>query len=421
MNCQPEWIVPSFTEAQICEAILRPLTLELARWLRDPAAQARLQELQSRDLGDHALLPLLTELREQYTPAEAAALVDQARLRQQAVSKFGTAAWQMLFTDEALQQASGQPIARYRARRYVPFEQVADLGCGIGGDALALSERVSALLAIDLDPVRLCLAEHNLAVAGGAATVQVAASDWTAQPLPPTVGAAFADPARRVGERRLFSLHQIEPPLSAILALQARLPALGVKVMPGVADEEIPAQAEVEFISEGGSCKEAVLWFGALREGVARRATLLGAGEIHSLDSAAATQPLAVEAPRAYLWEPDAAIIRATLVAQLATRLGASQIDAQIAYLSSDHYAPSPLARAWPILDHAPFNLKAMKRWLRQRGAQVLAVKKRGSPIEPEQFRRRLPSDPQGEPTTIFITRHLDRPWMLFCGEEETR
>ncbi len=49
-----------------------------------------------------------------------------------------------------------------------------------------------------------------------------------------------------------------------LLALQAKIPALGVKVMPGVSDDEIPDRCGVEFTGHAGACKEAVLWFGPL-------------------------------------------------------------------------------------------------------------------------------------------------------------
>jgi SAM-dependent methyltransferase len=199
--------------------------------------------------------------------------VDQARLRQKGREKFGDDASRMLFVDEALQQASGRSIARYRAGRFERYSYVADLGCGIGGDALALSEVAEDLLGLDLDPVRLLFAEHNLRVAGGGATTTLDCADWTGYPFPSAIQAAFADPGRRVEGRRVFSLRDIEPPVDRILEVQRRVPDLGVKVMPGVPDEEVPEECEVEFISESGTLKEAVLWFGELREGPARVAT----------------------------------------------------------------------------------------------------------------------------------------------------
>ncbi len=316
---------------------MRALTVESARWLTHDEAQQALAALAERDLGERATLALLSELRERYTDDQAAALLDQARLRHRATAKFGERARGMLFVEEALEQASGQRIARWRAARYARFGDVADLGCGIGGDALALAERVPALLALDLDPVRLLFAEHNLRVAGQGADARFEQADWSDYRFPPSVEAAFADPARRVAGQRVFSLRSIEPPLDAILTVQRRLLNLGVKVMPGVADEELPEGCEVEWISEGGTLKEAVLWFGALRPGAARSATVLSrGGEAHTLSSDAPAPPVEVTPPRAFLWEPDPAILRATLVTALAQMIGATQVDEQIAYLTGD-------------------------------------------------------------------------------------
>lgn len=172
-------------------------------------------------------------------------------------------------------------------------------------------------------------------------------------------------------------------------------------------------------LTGGGTCKEGVLWFGALRPGAARSATIIeGANEPHTIRSDAPAPPVVVTEPRAFLWEPDACVIRATLVAQVAHQIGASQIDEQIAYLTSDAAVANPFVRGWPVIEHAPFNLKELNRRLRALDANVTTVKKRGSPIEPETFRRRLKSNPKGQPITVFITRVRDQPWMILCGPE---
>jgi SAM-dependent methyltransferase len=407
---------------------LRTLSIELAKWLISSEAQEALEKekLSGQKLEDRHLLSTLTGLRKSYGLDQAAALLDQARLRQKAMLKFGSAAMQMLFVDEALQQASGQVIARYRAARYASFTYVADLGCGIGGDALALSQTCHKLLALDLDPVRLLFAEHNLKVVHPNSNFKLEQADWTSYEFEPSIKAAFADPSRRVKGRRLFSLHQMRPALQAILELQRRIPHLGVKIMPGVQYDELPDDCEVEWISEKRTCKEAVLWFGDLRIGAARRATVLqnaseGGFWARTLSTNDLAFPLRITPPRAFLWEPEPSVIRATLVSTLAHQLNATQLDPQIAYLTSERATTTPFARCWAVIEHAPFNLKKLNRRLRKLKANVIAVKKRASPIDPERFRRRLKSEPKGQPVTVFITKHLDKPWMIICGAEEPK
>jgi SAM-dependent methyltransferase len=425
-----------------------PLTLELVDFLLTGGAQAALDELAGQNLGEQASLELLTRLRQTWQPDQAAALLDQARLRRRAGDKFSHPD-RLLFTDDALQQASSRAVAAYRSQEFaaalhrLPFtghrSLVADLGCGIGADTIALAEAGLHVLAVERDPVRARIAAANVAALGLAAQVKVVCGDWLsltptlsqrerepegALPLPwgegwgeGRISAAFVDPGRRAGAQRIFQLDAMEPPLSAVLALLEHVPTLAVKTLPGIADEDIPPGAEAEFISQRGQMKEALLRFGELRTGAARRATLLPGP--HHLDSNAAPVHVPIHEPLAYLFEPDAAVIRATLVQHLATQLGAAQIDPTIAYLTSQQPVDSPFARRWAVLRHGPFHLKTLNRWLRELGAGAVVVKKRGSAIDPDAFRRRLKATLGGPAVTVFLTRVQGRPWMVVGAEGE--
>src|SRR4051794_34729015 len=122
------------------------MDLDTFEWLLSDAGQALLAEATTGDLGDDAQLRELTRLRRLATPERAAAAYEIARLRRHAAAKFSNAA-ALYFTREALEQASGEAIAGYRARRYQAFGMVADLCCGVGGDTLALARaaRVAAV------------------------------------------------------------------------------------------------------------------------------------------------------------------------------------------------------------------------------------------------------------------------------------
>jgi SAM-dependent methyltransferase len=388
------------------------LTPELVGWLQSEQAQPWLHQLTDHPPDDSSLLPTLTRLRKHFTSAQASALVRTAQLRKRAFKKFGDQAHEMFFSEKALQQATPSAVAAYTARRYGDFAWVVDVGCGLGGDALALAAIGRKVLAIDLDPLALALLRANVLALGLTSNIFPLRADvrrpaWR-------VSAAWADPGRRTDRQRIFHPQALHPPLSEILRLQRQqMPHLGVKLMPGLRHELIPPQAEAEWISLAGELKEVVLWFGHLRRSVGRRATVLPAG-VSLWAQGAQTH---VQLPGNFLYEPDPAVIRAGAVADLAQRLNLWQIDSEIAYLSGPALLKTPFARSWRIIEHFAFDLKQLNRHLRALHARVVAVKKRSSPIEPEPFRRRLHSAPGGRPVIVVLTRVRNHPWMLICTE----
>jgi len=97
--------------------------------------------------------------------------------------------------------------------------------------------------------------------------------------------------------------------------------------------------------------------------------------------------------PSTYLYEPDPAVVRAHVIGQLAERLGAAQIDREIAYLTADRLIETALARCWRVLEWLPWNLKRLRPRLRELDAGVVTVKKRGSPLDTDALARQLSGD----------------------------
>jgi hypothetical protein len=172
------------------------------------------------------------------------------------------------------------------------------------------------------------------------------------------------------------------PSLSFLRTLLAHFPDLGVKVSPAVPDEILSAypDARIEFISERGECKEAVLWFGNPALGLSETvtATVLSPGNAPAHISATATEPAECSSPRAILYEPDPAVIRAHAHLSLASRLNASLLAEDIAYLTADTLEETDFATAYRVLEWMPYHLKNIQSWLRAHSARLVAIKKRG-------------------------------------------
>ncbi|WP_031180836.1 THUMP-like domain-containing protein [Streptomyces seoulensis] len=376
--------------------------------LRTDEGRALLDEVRGTAPADE--LAVATRLRRTHPAGLVSAALGQARLRRRAEAKFGAAdARAMFFTPNGVEQSTRASVAAYRAERMraLGVTSVADLCCGIGGDALALARAGIRVLAVDRDPLTAAVARANAEVLGLGDLIEVREADVTEVG---TAGydAVFVDPARRGGRGRIFDPEAYSPPLSWAVATALAAPRAALKIAPGIPHEAVPAEAEAEWISDGGDVKEAVLWFGTGSPGGVRATLLPGP---RTLEGRGLPDP-AVRPPGRYLYEPDGAVIRAHLVAEVAEELGGGLLDETIAYITADELRPTPYANAYEITDRMPFNVKKLKALLRERGVGNLTVKKRGSAVEPEELRRKV--KPQGpNAATVFMTRVAGAPTML--------
>ncbi len=415
MKTNPNPMRPGWNRNGDNGGLMRSETLE---FLLSPAGQAAAAALSDDDLAPSAHLATAERLRATLGSETAGAVLELAQLRQRARAKFSRADV-MFFTRDGLEQATAEPVASHRATRFAAAgaKVVADLGCGIGGDALALARAGAVVAAVDLAWEHVVLARANAAVYSVADRLLPVWADLL-QLSPLAVDAFFFDPARRTPTgpqhapgRRLWSVEAYRPPLSLIDAWRSTVPHGAAKISPGVDYAELPPVAEVEFVSLRGEVKEAVLWYGDLRGAAGRRATLLPGGEtLTNLEAG----DLTVIAPRAWLHEPDGAIIRAHLVGQLAARLSATLIDPEIAYLTGDTPLDSPLARSYRLQDYFPFSLKRLRGYLRERGVGSVTIKKRGSPLDPDVLRQALRLHGEAH-RTIFLTHVMGRPTVLIA------
>lgn len=384
-------------------------------------------------------------------PATVAAALTQSRLRAAARAKLGSFADGMLFTADGLEQATRLPVAARHADRLrrAGATRVVDLGCGIGVDSLAMAGMDLAVEAVELDPATAAVATVNLRhfararvheadVLGFPDALPVAAPG-----SPGGVDAAWADPARRRDGRRLSDPEQWSPPLSWALGLaRTGVASVGVKVAPGI-DRDLVARGgaaegwTAAWTSVDGDVVEAVLWWGAAATpGASRSATVLrtvrtdtGDGHGGAADAAAerAADGASVQVQEAgtltdaglevppvgpvggVLLEPDGAVIRAGLVGHVAAGVGGRLLDPTIAYVTTDDDVPTPFARAYAVRTVLPWGLKRLRSYLRQQGVGRVTVKRRGSPVEPEELRRALRLDGDGEATVVLTRRGHER------------
>jgi len=334
--------------------------------------------------------------KEGHDPQVVRAVIAQSELRYKARVKFGPFADSLIFTPAGLEQATRLTIAGLHAQRFTKAgaTHVADLGCGIGTDSIALASAGLKVTAVEKDETTAAATTLNLMPFENATVVHGGAeeTDLTG------IDGVWLDPARRTdlsgSTRRLFDPEAFSPPLSFVEKLVDSGLDVGVKLGPGLPHEAIPANAESVWISDHGSVIEACLWFGKLkRENVVRAALVIDKDGAHELTSpvAAKDDPVAeVGELAAHIYEPDGAVIRSHLISSLLETTGGHLLDEHIAYFTHEEQISTPFARGYKVLAVHDYNVKKLRSWVKANGIGTLDIKKRGVDATPEELRKIL-------------------------------
>lgn len=375
--------------------------MRLSLWLNllDPASRPLLEQAAATDPTDVASL---ARLRRSGWPAElVAAALDLIAARRKARAKFPSAglADRLLADTQGVEQASSFAVAAHKARRFAdtlgPDAAVADLCCGIGGDAMALRDAGLRVLGFDLDPVRAWMCAHN-------ARCPTAVADVTRLRLD---GRPFhIDPARRTDRGRVWRFADYQPPPAFLRDLARQAPAGAIKLSPAIDLDELRdagLDGEVEFISDHGQLVQAVLWTGALRRHE-RTATRIDARGTHTLLGSPAPPPLGEL--RRCLFTVDAAAERAGLMHTLCAQFSLRAPHPQLGLLTADTPAASPWLTPFELIEQMPWRPRKVKAWLDDHGAGIVEVKTRGKAVDPDRVQKDLRG--RGDtPYTVFVLR----------------
>lgn len=377
-------------------------------WLVSPAAEPFLEAAAADTRPLHAQLQ---SLRKEHTAERAHLVLEQIELRRRAKTKFRNA--ERLFFDRlALEQATDDVTANYKAERFRAHQSIADLCCGIGGDLLALARRCD-VLGVERNERLAILAEANgqtlseLELDHSLGRSQLRADDVRACDL-----AGFAawhiDPDRRPDGRRTTRIELHEPSAAVWSELLQRNPNAAIKLAP--AAELTPqweSENELEWISLDGSCRQMVVWCGNLTKtpGMRRATVLSGTNYLQRSIQGMSCFVSQTETIGRYLFEPDAAVLAADLVGIQAREHNLAAIIPGGGYLTGDLPILDDLSlAAFEVHEVLPFQLKRLKSLLRERGLGRLEVKKRGVDHDPEKLRREL-KVPGENAATLFVTR----------------
>jgi hypothetical protein len=372
-------------------------------WLTSADAAPLLAELQQKlsAAAGQVDVRLAASLRKSHSATRTHLLLEQVELRSRARDKFADPG-EMFFTRKGLEQCTDEVLARYKAQRY-PVGDIADLCCGIGGDAMSLAAR-GPLVAWDADAVTAHLASCNLKLRsqlGCEVRAQLADVSEVND-----VAAWHIDPDRRATGERTIELTDYEPGPAFLRHCLDLNPDGAIKVAPAAEFESADWPAcERQWLGSRGECRQQVLWFGelALQPGRHVATVVASNGEV-STYAGKADVPLApAKAIQSYIYEPDATVLAAKLAGALAAEHQLQTITAGGGYLTAEHFVQHPLLVVFRVREVMPYDLRKLKSYCREHQLGQLEIKKRGVELQPHFVRRQILAAGDAA-AVIFIT-----------------
>lgn len=353
------------------------------------SADPQLEQAATILAGHGSVLEARAFLEQSYDSASCLAILDCLSCRQKFAHKFENAdRW--LLTREASEQASDSRISGWRAGALSGngLEELVELGCGLGGDTVALSKRFK-VKAWERCEARVELARYNTEQLGHRSCrvewAEVDCTDLEGQVL-------FVDPARRDGTR-LSHPESWQPPLSKVLDCfrEGRFQRVGVKVAPGITDRDLPdSPIGLTFLSIAGQLKEAFILLDGSQESYRQAVLFTDNGQTLTLRGNHLQTPVALPSPELYLHNPDPAILRAKALDGLAERLKAGMVHPKIGYLVGAVPATDGTADSFQIVESFPLNWKTLKKRLVAMGWSDYEYLGRGVPFGQQEVRNKL-------------------------------
>jgi hypothetical protein len=338
--------------------------------------------------------------------------------RRRAAAKFSKAD-AMWFDPVGLEQATSEPVARYKAKRF--SGEVADWCCGVGMDSIALADHGCRVSSVDWRSANCTRTLWNAEAYGVSDRITTSAAD--VRDAATTASLVHIDPDRRSKTgQRFMRVEDCEPNLEFLLEMIPRFSGGAIKLSPAsnFGGKFIDGPVEIELVSLKGECKEATIWFGELAGESPFRATALHGsvlgGEYQTTSIAA--DPLSawtqVKPLGAYIYDPDPAIVRSGLVDVLAEQLELWRLDDAEEYLTGDQLVSSPFLQSFQVSENLPNNDKEIRRAIRVGGYGQVEIKCRHIPIKAELVRKKLPLTGTS-PVTLIYTRQEGKARAVIC------
>ena len=323
----------------------------------------------------------------------------------------------------SMEQCSSESTAKYKSA-FLSGSRFADLTGGFGIDFSYIARGFDEAFYIERNE-RLCgIAGHNFPLLGlGHAKVLNGNSEELLERLP-QLDWIFVDPARRDGEgRKVVALSDCEPD---VVAMEELLLAKALKVMVKCspmlditqACRQLRSVEAVHVVAVNNECKELLLVLGRNAGGeIPFHCVNIAPGGSRSFTLDSASRDAVVkycDVPGSYLYEPNAAIMKAGCHGALSARLGVEKLHPNSQLYTSDTLVSDFPGRVFRIERVCGFSKNELKS-VQALGKANVAV--RNFPETVQQLRKRLKLADGGEDYIFATTLNDGSKVLVLCSK----
>ena len=396
-------------------------------WLTSPEGRSVIS--QARTASDP--LVAIPALRKKFSNVEPTLITEaltQAQLQLRLEQRWNTDASNLLLTDDGIMQATRPAVSRFRAawiiKKFGAGAHVLDLTCGLGFDVRAMADAGLKVIALEINPELAAAAKFNLRNSNA----EIINADCQSYEVPKSTDVIFVDPARRDPNaarksdgtsNRIFNPEDWSPSWDFIMSLASQFPVVA-KVAPGF-DASIVEAWDATWISADGDLVETFL----TSTGNGKRTATLIDSKTGNVSQFEGNQVTEVAPIGNYLIVPDAALIRASALSNLAELTSGGLVNEHIAWLTSSNEAevrelarsiPRP-AMAFEILEAIKYSDKSLTATVKNHVAAGITIMTRGMQIDTEHLRKQLAkAAPKGAAELVIaIYRDDSGPQALIC------
>lgn len=328
---------------------------------------------------------------------------------------------------QSMEQCSSAITADYKAT-LIKGTSLADLSGGFGVDTFAFARHFQHCTYIEPQPGLCDIVRHNATVFG---LDNIEIRQGTMEEQMGNIGQVdwlYVDPSRRDSHgRRVVTLEACTPDLTQCLPLLHAHARKGVlaKLSPlidlGGTLRQLPETAEIHVVAVNGECKEVLfllrfegkspdtpikIWAINFVQGQPRAFAF-------TLEEEAAAKPVLAANLGSYLYEPNAAILKAGAFKCLATRFGIQKLHPHSHLYTSDTLLPDFPGRTFSIMEQIPFGKRAATAVAAITDRANVAV--RNFPLTAEELKAKLKLKDGGDVYLFGTTLSGGDKTLLLC------